>query len=698
LKKRGIATKACGYFDDSESGVPSISFLGHESAVFTNLVPDSDGQISIELEGHAFFDGLKDSSSVFEVTILAWDKSQFTSKSTSMRIDVNKNSPSKIPCRDIRLSEEEALTSNGSEKYLQTQNHECLLPGQSIELARSYSTKFALYDRLASAFDLWSAFCSDTMEVMSLTKDLKRWFQLDVKAKLDLYPSLAGSEVDFFLYMKDRVFFDRFIKPIIHGKISKSLIDYFLLDDVESLKKRYLNMGIYEQLNYVERLLLASKLPVELSIQICERVSEDIVADYPKGPRPIVLRNVFSTLLSRGAIAPSLLSPSLPCTRKTPPLPPPSPCASRGMPCAAPMSFSTRMRSSGLGNAYDDRIAGESTFDTSMDEEYVDVNRDDVESDSDGVESMTDISDETRVNEDLTESLKKKARGEKSEERAYIPPGKVRMVQEKRFYMDKKPSFSGNNMFWKEYADHIIKCKQKAKKAVSFSKLFVSSYFPEALSGFTEGLMALSVMDLALNPKSMEISNLSPSKLALKSENTSIIYHQSIEPWDNQTDSLSDQESSESTSLVVKQTLYNPEDAETTSRGFPTKRISEFVINTVYACFVCVSNIGESTISNINLLMQIPRGSIPLGEKSFYTRNETLELDPNQTKVFNFLFYFPAHGIYTHFQSQLAIDGRVVCSASNSSDKKKHIIEVLSKPSSYVDLTSWDDVCRRGNL
>jgi len=40
-----------------------------------------------------------------------------------------------------------------------------------------------------------------------------------------------------FLYFKDKMFFDKFVKPFLMKKFKKDLIDSFLLDETHSLVK-----------------------------------------------------------------------------------------------------------------------------------------------------------------------------------------------------------------------------------------------------------------------------------------------------------------------------------------------------------------------------------------------------------------------------------------------------------------------------
>lgn len=64
--------------------------------------------------------------------------------------------------------------------------------------------------------------------------------------------------MNFFVYKKDKPFFDHVVRPFISNKITKTFVDLYLLDSLEILK--FAHAHLLEKLNYFERALLVEKL------------------------------------------------------------------------------------------------------------------------------------------------------------------------------------------------------------------------------------------------------------------------------------------------------------------------------------------------------------------------------------------------------------------------------------------------------
>ncbi len=84
-----------------------------------------------------------------------------------------------------------------------------------------------------------------------------QWHQLSDEQKRSKYNEFACHELNFFLYNKDRTFFDRVIKPLLEQKLEKQIVDRWLLgqplDAFDPLWRT-------QKLNTLERILLAKSL------------------------------------------------------------------------------------------------------------------------------------------------------------------------------------------------------------------------------------------------------------------------------------------------------------------------------------------------------------------------------------------------------------------------------------------------------
>ncbi|KAG6967205.1 hypothetical protein JG687_00004407 [Phytophthora cactorum] len=182
----------------------------------------------------------------------------------------------------------------------------------------------------------------------------------------------------------------------------------------------------------------------------------------------------------------------------------------------------------------------------------------------------------------------------------------------------------------KEYAEHLLRARTGAVR-------FVSSYFPEALVAITEGLFALAVLDLDIETKPTQVQ-LSSSAECTSTANSVLILKQRIQ--DENGDS-------------------NP----------------ELLVNKVYTTVVTLSNIGSEHLTNVNLLLQIPQGAIPMGSSGFYTKNEIGNVAPNHTSEFKFSFYFPEVGVFAQYPARASLDGVVIAWATIQEDGATSFLE-----------------------
>ena len=75
--------------------------------------------------------------------------------------------------------------------------------------------------------------------------------------KREKYSKYACHELNYFLFRKDREFFDKVIKPHIANKKDKTFLDYYLIGaDLTP----YLEPWQFRRLNIVERILLARSI------------------------------------------------------------------------------------------------------------------------------------------------------------------------------------------------------------------------------------------------------------------------------------------------------------------------------------------------------------------------------------------------------------------------------------------------------
>ena len=99
---------------------------------------------------------------------------------------------------------------------------------------------------------------------------LLSWDKLTEREKNEYYNRYNCSELNVFIYFRDRAFFDQVILPYLRCKIEKSFLDLFLTgEDVTAFRKPQL----LKRLNAFERALLCSQLSTEEAALLAQGVS-----------------------------------------------------------------------------------------------------------------------------------------------------------------------------------------------------------------------------------------------------------------------------------------------------------------------------------------------------------------------------------------------------------------------------------------
>ena len=122
--------------------------------------------------------------------------------------------------------------------------------------------------------------------------------------------------------------------------------------------------------------------------------------------------------------------------------------------------------------------------------------------------------------------------------------------------------------------------------------------------------------------------------------------------------------------IVVAQKFYDPQDKhiydEKDPKIFTIKEISEFLTAKIYESRVSVSNLSESS-ATLDLHTQVPQGALAVYQlEDFSTSSKTIE--PMQTKMYTFKFYFPAVGEYKVYPATVTQNNRFVTCAKLGKD------------------------------
>ncbi|MFN6105891.1 MAG: hypothetical protein ACK5EA_15785, partial [Planctomycetaceae bacterium] len=223
------------------------------------------------------------------------------------------------------------------------------------------------------------------------------------------------------------------------------------------------------------------------------------------------------------------------------------------------------------------------------------------------------------------------------------------------------------NAFWRDYARHPA------------NEPFVSRNFAEASRNFPEMLLALAVLDLPfVSPKQEPVFD--TAKMTLTPPDLAVATHEEIREVAAREPAAR---------VLVGQTYFRLGDRHRTVDGEQVDNYvtEEFLIHTVYGCQVVVTN-PNSSRQKLNVLLQIPQGSIPVlnGRE---TKSVFITLEPYHTQTLEYHFYFPAAGDFDHFPVHVSRNDELVAFAAPFTC---HVVEKPTK----IDQKSWDYVSQFG--
>jgi len=232
------------------------------------------------------------------------------------------------------------------------------------------------------------------------------------------------------------------------------------------------------------------------------------------------------------------------------------------------------------------------------------------------------------------------------------------------------------NDFWKDFATYMF---------TGAKGPFLSKNYGYATTNMTEMLTALACLDLDYrsNVEALEPVKRYPngSDAYILGQPVSILFQTPTIVLSKQLKEVTWDRSA----LSVSTNYFDPLAKETVVDGEvedafldPTKLHTQ----KVYGCRVVVTNVSSQKYE-VEVLTQIPRGAIPVKE-GHKTRNQIVSLQPFQTNVVPYYFYFPAAGDFTHWPAHVNMNGKIL-----GFDMKTQPISVVD-PRAEVDRSSWE--------
>ncbi|MBT4694694.1 MAG: hypothetical protein HOB73_15265 [Planctomycetaceae bacterium] len=640
--REGQTKGATGGYEDFST----LDFLPVGSVLLSNLEVGEDGFVNIQiadLAGH------------HHLQIVAVGPTQTVARSVSFA-----EKPREI--LDLRLIKG---LDNASHFLLQKQVS--LVAGnQEFVIDDISSSRFKTYDSLSSIYQLYGTLQANT--ALQEFGFLMKWPTYDGDKKRALYSKYACHELGFFLYNKDRKFFDEVVLPHLLHKQHKTFMDDWL---VGRDLKGYLIPWKYEQLNVVERVLLGRHVNTERVAS--ERHLQDLWDLVP--PNIDQSNMLFETALFRGGLSADDELLSVADSERNLE-------EKRGLAARRQL-----VGGGGMGGQFGG-VAGQ--LDAALGKtaaQPVPLS----------VGKLKEMADKRTSDMNMLQRERKKAvsdqksryRGDRdagqkdglfyaeidkmrTELRTlYREQEKTREWVENNYYQlpiqNQGASLVSINGFWNDWATHR-------------EGGFRSPHLAQASRNFTEMMLALAVIDLPFEAEEVDIK-MEGQAMRITSEGPMIVFHEEVNPVEM---------NEKLTPILVSQNYFRHGDRFIQVGNEKRDKFitDEFLVQTVYGCEIVVTN-PSSSARKLDVLFEIPVGAIPVlsGHK---TNSEYLRLEGYNTKTIEFYFYFPAVGTYSQFPVHASSSEQLLASADAVGF---NVVKTLSK----IDTTSWAYVSQNGS-
>ena len=643
----------------SDISFANLDFLGGGQDAILNLKPNDKGQI--ELSGEQI--GNAQAIRIVVVDLFSVSQTQVLRQ------------PQKLEVVDQRLAD--AL--DPEKHFRQARQTDVLAKGETLVIEDLLSAQFQTYDELSDLFGLYQSFGSDG-DKMRKFRFVLGWPDLSAEDKRSLYSKHACHELNFFIYQKDKTFFKEVVRKHILNKRERTFLDQWLLEEDLSA---WLEPWRLQRLNVVEKILLSRRF---------EDQREDLVRHvgelYELSPTP---RDRFDELYRASLMSRKLeeefkvqmAQQRLGLSRGREGLPKLDDLAEGGGIGGSPGEHDDDFSSSFLGVPIDAPVRG-TVLMGGIKRDKLEVAKQELaparnraktvrrESRSRSVEGLTEtydfavgdqFGDDVFSNEMALDGVIKK--------QLYRRIQPTREWIENNYYQLLPAAQNANlvtvNQFWKDYANHN-------------EGSFASPWFAEANRNFTEMMFALAVIDLPMGEVEENL-DVEDGKLTITAAGPTIVLHQQNREVEF---------AAEGTSVFVSENFFQSNDRYQFKDGIQSDKFVEgdFLADVLYGSEVVITN-PTSTPMAIDLLLQIPQGAMPV-YGAYQTRSISMQLNAFSTQKFEYAFYFPAAGKFTHYPAHVSSDVKILAVAASRD------FNVIAQPES-VDEKSWAWVSQNGS-
>jgi hypothetical protein len=618
---------AGGGMDGEMGGGPSYDFLAHPALVVENLKPDANGVVTVELDlrGQQY------------LRVLA------TNGRDAVQV------PVLLPLQDERTRDLRLRRDLPAERHFTEQKRvDIVAAGKAFTVPDMRSSKVRAYATLADVYGLLKTLGGN--DTFTEFEFVCRWPKLSDEEKRTYYGKYACHELSFFVFQKDRAFFDQVVKPYLANKKDKTFLDHWLLGDDLSA---YLSPWAYGRLNIVEQILLARRLPAQA--EATRRHVQDLYDLVP--PDVEAFNRRFDTAVKSASLdtggGMALNEPEVLTER------PAEANAAQVVTSSAPVSAKPAAPKQSLA-LNTEELAKEKKA-----AEMVGRAR----------KAMARDKDELQFLDEALAAKQDRASDAKRREEARQLFRALDVTEEwveNNYYHvpieQQTASLIQVNGFWRDYAAH------------AGDGPFLSTNFPEATRNFAEMMMALAVLDLPFEGGEPE-PVFDGASMTFTPTHSVVVFHQQIREATAPKNAPP---------LLLGQNFFAADDRyrHEGNRKFDKFVTEEFQSSRIYGCQVVVTN-PTSAPREIDLLLRIPLGAMPVN-RGFRTRGVHVAVGAYATQTVDYYFYFPAPGNFPLYPVHASRNGELLAFAKPF---QFHVVETLTK----IDTTSWDYVSQYGS-
>ena len=631
---------------------PSLDFLAEPAVQLFNLLPEADGRIRIPL------DMLKGKT---QLRIVLVDP-----LSTAV---VNFSLPDQPQTfRDLRLRQ-----SFDAEKHLSQQSVVSIAQkGKPFTIKHIGTSTFEVYDSLEKVYQLMRTLRdAPTLTEFAFILDWPTLSPEDKQAKISTY---ASHELHFFLYHKDRAFFDRVIAPSLRHKKDKTFMDHYLLgNDV----RRFRDSWAFNRLNTTEKILLSQRIKQDRqgiqrylndqqALQIVDAILWGVQFETAKGLTDLQtttwefrfadgdMRD-FSELKAfdegdedffggeekqkevahLGKLFSDFGAPSRePSAPAAPPV------------VASPVVIDQMLKQVDFDVEFGDDFGG-----------------------GGGIAGGGNGNDAFGLSEDFLfgDMIDGRAAGR----RFYVDLKQTKEWAENNYHhlpiAQQTAKLIEINAFWKDYAAQV-------------KGPFLSRHITDPVHNFTEMMLALAVLDLPFRSQKHD-SELKEQDLVITPASDVIIFHQEYREQAIE---------AEAAPILLSQRYFRADapDQQDGNLRIDKPVTEEFLPHVRYFCRVTLTN-PTANRRSLNALLQIPQGAIPTS-KGFISRGMPVTLEPYTTQTIEYSFYFPTIGIFSHYPVHVSQNEQLL---AHEKATQLNVVEKLTK----IDKNAWPWVSQQAS-